>query len=85
MLVKSLPLSWIRLKFILFKKMLLRENAKLAIFEIRLDDLKSTGASLEEAEMIINEALNIAHVEKVVLLDGDDENKLLKYKEIYCE
>lgn len=78
MIKKSLPLSLIRLQSILLKKMLLKENGRLAIFEISLDDLKSSGASLPEAEIVMNEALNIAHVDKVVLLDRDNENQLLK-------
>jgi len=78
MIMKSLSLSLIRLKSILFKKMFFKEDARLAIFEISLDDLKLSGASLEDVEVVMNEALNIAHVEKVVLLDADDENKLLK-------
>jgi phosphoesterase RecJ-like protein len=78
MLKKSLPLSLIRLKSILFKKMFLQERARVAIFEINLDDLNSSGASLEEAKIVMSEALNIAHVEKVVLLDADNENQLLK-------
>ncbi|MFK5937855.1 MAG: phosphoesterase [Sulfurimonas sp.] len=78
MIMKSLPLSLIRLKSILFKKMFLKENAKLAIFELSLNDLKSSGASLEDAQVVMHEALNITHVEKVVLLDADNENQLLK-------
>lgn len=78
MIMKNLPLSLIRLKSLLFRKMFLKESARIAIFEISLDDLKSSGASFEDVEVVLSEALNIVHVEKVVLLDADDENKLLK-------
>ncbi len=78
MIKKSIPLSLIRLKSILFSGMLLKENASLAVLKIGLDDLKSSGASFEDIDTIMKEVLNIVHVEKVVLLDGDNENKLLK-------
>ena len=78
MIKKSMPLSLIRLKSILFSGMLLKENASLAVLKIGLDDLKSSGASFEDIDTIMKEVLNIVHVKKVVLLDADNENKLLK-------
>lgn len=78
MIKKSMPLSLIRLKSILFKNMLLKENASLAVLKVGLDDLKSSGASFEDVDIIMKEVLNIVHVKKVVLLDADNENKLLK-------
>lgn len=78
MIKKSMPLSLIRLKSILFSGMLLKENASLAVLKVGLDDLKSSGASFEDIDTIMKEVLNIVHVKKVVLLDADNENKLLK-------
>lgn len=78
MLKRSLPLSLFRLKATLFTEMLLVNDATVALFHLGKDDLKKSGASLKDAVLIIEEALNIAHVERAILLDKDNENRLIK-------
>ena len=77
-IAKSLPISLFRLKSVMFKDMVLRDDARVAIFRVSGEDLKKTGSSLEEAALVVKEALNITHVETSILLDADNENKLLQ-------
>ena len=78
MLMKSLPLSLFRLKAIMFTRMILVNEAAVALFHIGKDDFEKSGGSLSEAKFIIKEALNIVHIQRVILLDKDNENELIK-------
>lgn len=77
-ILKSLPLSLFRLKAVMFSDMVLKDNARVAVFHVSKEDFKKTGATLEEAALVMKEALNVAHVETSILLDADNENKLLQ-------
>ena len=77
-LCKKTPLRYIRLKAILFKKCVLRENAKVASVSIEENDLLSSGVSMEEAVEIAGELLNIVHVEVVELVKSDKNSKIIK-------
>jgi len=79
-------LSSFRLKSILYKNMILVENASVAHLYLSDYDLKSSGAQIEESYKIMNEVLTIAHVKEVKLIKSDEDNKILKsIKEIYFE
>jgi len=77
-LKKSLPLSLFRLKALLFDSLVLHDNAKIAIMSLKENDLKKTGASMYEVELIMRETLNIIHVQSVVIVDEENENKLVR-------
>ncbi len=83
-IMKYTTLASIRLKAIMFKNMLLVNDAKTALFEIKNDDLKSAGASLKDCDEVLKETLKLPHTEEVILLHVDKEYELLrlKYKEI---
>ena len=77
-LKKSLPLSLFRLKAILFGTLVLYENARVAIMSIKENDFKRTGASMYEVELIMREALNIIYVQSVIVVDAENENRLVR-------
>jgi len=72
------PLAYFRLQAILYKNMLLRENAKVALLSICDEDLKESGASIEDAYMIMNDAMKLVHVQEVRLITKDESSKILK-------
>lgn len=78
-LLQSEPLSLFRLKALMFTKMILKDNARTALFILNEDDMKSSGASLNEAIEISKEALSIVHVQKVLLYD--ETNNLIHMQE----
>jgi len=57
----------LRLKGILLTKMVLKENAILAEFDLNDEDLKMSGARVEDASIVIKEALSLATVKKVII------------------
>jgi len=61
-------LARLRLKSIMLRKMLLKDGAKEAFFSLDEDDLKSSGATLSDAKLIIKEALKLEYVQKVILV-----------------
>jgi len=78
-LLRSESLSSFRLKALMFGKMMLKDDAKTALFILNEDDMKSSGASLSEAIEISKEALSIVHVQKVLLYD--ETNNLIYMQE----
>ena len=83
-LLQRTTLSYLRLKASMLKKMLLQNDAKVAIFFMHHDDLLASGANHHDAFLIMQEALDLEYVEVVILLESDKENELKKiiYKEI---
>jgi len=77
-IVKTTTLPILRLKAIMFKNMLLKENSSLASFSIDDNDLKSSGATLKECELVMLEALNLTYVNSVELIKSDENNKIIK-------
>ncbi len=77
-LKKSLPLSLFRLKAILFARLLLVDNAKVAVVTLQEDDFKRTGAMMYDLELIMREILNINHVQTVLVVDEENENELVR-------
>jgi len=60
-------LAHLRLKAILLKKMILQENATIALINIDDNDLKSSGANIQDAFEILKEALKLPHVNEAIL------------------
>lgn len=77
-LQKRVALSLFRLKAMLFKEMILVEDAKQAKLFLSESILKASGASLEDAIEVMQEVLTIVHVKKVILYKSDENNKILK-------
>ena len=75
-LVKRATLSELRLKAFMLRSMTLKENAKVAEFIISEDDFKASGATLEDALKIMQEAFTLEYVQYVLLLD--ENNKIIK-------
>lgn len=79
-MLKQTTLASLRLKASLFKKMILKDDARVAIFELDAQDLKATGASLKDCESILKESLNIPYIDQAILLDKDKEYEMLRLK-----
>lgn len=83
-LQNRVSLSSFRLKAILLKSLLLKDNASIAELYIGDEDLKASGSSLEDVDSIMKEVLNMVNVKEVQLLNRDENNKTVKnLKEIY--
>jgi len=78
-LLQTKSLALLRLKSLMFKSMILQNNAKAAVFSICDDDLKSSGASMQDCDEVLKEALHLPLVELAVLLDN--KNEIIKIKE----
>jgi len=77
-MLRSVPLSMIRLKSLVFKNLLLEDNAQIACVSINDDDLASSGGSLEDVYEIAKELLNLVHVKEVRVFKSDEKDKILK-------
>ena len=77
-LQKRESLASFRLRAILFKNLLLVNDAQEAEIEISDDDLKISGATMNDAYLIMKEALNIVNVRQVTLFSNDEKRKILK-------
>jgi len=77
-LLNRVPLSLVRLKAILFGNLVLTHNGEVAEVYLSDKDLKSSGASLEDAYSVMCEVQSIAHVKKVFLIKSDNNNKIIK-------
>ena len=71
------PLSQIRLKGLLFQKVILTNNAKHAELFVTNEELSACGASFEDCYEVLEDILMIVHVTKVILRD-DNKNKIVK-------
>ncbi|MBT5934339.1 phosphoesterase [Sulfurimonas sp.] len=75
------PLSYLRLKALLFKSMLLVDSATVAELYVSEGELQESGASMKDAYLLMNEALSLVNVNKVMLYEYD-KNKRMLIKEI---
>ena len=78
---KRVPLSYFRLKALLFKSMLLVESATVAELYVSELELQESGASMKDAYLLMKEPLNLVNVSKVMLYEYD-KNKRTLIKEI---
>ena len=81
-IMNRVSLSTLRLKAIMLKNMILTNDSKEALLIVSEDDLKSSGATLDEAYEIMNEALSLPYVESAVLKNSKNKILKLKMKEI---
>lgn len=61
-------LSSLRLKAILLRNMILKENGNTAVFNVTDEDLKMSGAKIEDTELVVDEALSLITVTKVIII-----------------
>lgn len=66
--VKSVSLSALRLKAAMFKNMSLHLDARVALFCVSDEDMRSTGAAPWECEAALEESLNLVNLEVALLL-----------------
>jgi len=72
------PLAYFRLESILYKNMLLKQNATLVVVPVCEDDFKESGASMDDAYLIMKSILQMAHVQEVRLVQKEKKSKILK-------
>jgi len=77
-LQKRVSLSSLRLKTILLKSLLLKDDATKAYLSICDEDMKTSGATLEDAYQIMREVLNLVNVSEVLLVKTDENSKIIK-------
>ncbi len=77
-LVRKVSLSSVRLRSIVFKKVLLRKNARLATACLCEEDFVSSGASWSDVYNIAKELLDLVHVQEVEITKSDEKDKIIK-------
>ncbi len=77
-LVYSESLSFLRLKSLLLGTLSLKREANVAELFLSEKQLKESGANLEDAYALMDEALRLVHVKEVKLIKSDENNKILK-------
>jgi hypothetical protein len=77
-MLQKVPLSLIRLKSIVYKKLLLVENATVVEVKLSDEDFVKSGASWEDVLEIGQELLNLVHIQEVKIIKDDEKDKILK-------
>jgi nanoRNase/pAp phosphatase (c-di-AMP/oligoRNAs hydrolase) len=77
-LTRKVPLSQVRLKSIIFKKLLLKKDARLAVVSLDEEDFEASGASWSDVAVVAKELLNLAHVQEVEVTKSDEKDKIIK-------
>lgn len=77
-LQKRVSLSTFRLKAILLKSLLLKDDGTIACVFANDSDYKASGATVEDAYIVMKEVLNLVNVKEVQLLNSDEKNKIIK-------
>jgi len=77
-MLQKQPLSLLRLKALVYKKLLLKENARLAEVKVCSNDFEASGSSWDDMQEIAKEILHLVHVEKVHIINVDENKKILK-------
>lgn len=67
-IVKSVSLAALRLKAIMFKKMSLECDARVALFCVSYEEMRASGAMPEDCENPLEESLNLGYVKVALLL-----------------
>ena len=76
------PLSFFRLKALVYKKFLLKENASVIEVVLSESDFQESGASWEMLKEIAKELLKVVHVHEVRIMKSDEKDKILIIKEV---
>jgi phosphoesterase RecJ-like protein len=77
-ILNRVSLSTFRLKALMLKGMLLTDNARVANVYVSDEDLKATGAVLNDAYLLMREFLSLVNVKEVALKKSDENNKIIK-------
>ena len=77
-LLYSQPLSFLRLKSLLLGTLTLKEEATVAELFLSDKQLEESGAKLEDAYVLMDDALKVIHVQEVRLIKSDENNKILR-------
>jgi phosphoesterase RecJ-like protein len=77
-MLQKQPLSLLRLKALVYKKLLLKENARLAEVKVCSNDFEASGSSWDDMQEIAKEILHLVHVEEVHIINVDENKKILK-------
>jgi len=77
-LQKRVPLSTLRLKAILLKSLLLKDEGTKAYLSVSDDDFKASGGTLKDAYQIMKEILNLVHIDEVLLVKTDENSKIIR-------
>jgi len=72
-IIKSTSLASLRLKALMLKNMELECSARVAVFCVSGEDMKSTGAVYKDCEGALEESLYLPHVEVAVLLKQNSD------------
>jgi len=75
-IIRRTTLARLRLKSLMLKNMVLQNAAQEAVFYLSDNDLKSSGASLEDAREIMKEALGLEYVSKISLIVTDQDKEI---------
>jgi len=76
-ILNTKSLAYMRLKALMFNKMLLKDDATLVVIDLSEDDLSKSGAKLSDAFEILEESLSLVHVKKAELFKYEN-NEILK-------
>lgn len=77
-ILEHCTLGQLRLKSLMLEKMVLINDATVALFVIDKNDLKSTRTLIEDALLIIKEGFRLEYVQSVILLSSDDQHNVIK-------
>ncbi|WP_321778745.1 phosphoesterase [Sulfurimonas sp.] len=77
-MLKTSTLSSLRLKSKMLGEFLLEDEAKVAVFSLSSEDLKASGARVQDCDEVLKESLKLPTVEMAVLLDIDNKYEMIK-------
>ena len=81
-ILKTSSLAYLRLKSLMLKNMILTNDATVATINIDDDNLKSSGAKIDDAYEILKDVLTLPYVKEVLLIKKENKEILKIIKEI---
>lgn len=72
-ILKTMSLAALRLKAVMLSNMTLELDARVAVFCVSDEDMKSTGAIGQDCEMALEESLSLPHVEVAMLVKQNSD------------
>jgi len=79
-ILNTKSLAYLRLKSLMLKSILLKENATLVMMSVSDNDFKASGAKLDDAYDILQEGLTLLHVEEALLIKEENKTILKRIK-----
>jgi len=83
LILNTKSLAYLRLKSLMLKNMLLKENATIVTMSISDDDLTASGSKLDDAYEILQDGLTLPHIEEAILIKKDNKEILKRIKKEY--